>query len=105
MFPRKVWVNVNVYTDRCEFVFLLIPCFLLQEEYAKKEKLLSSTTEKFDNFYKEKKEMFLEHSRDLVSYIFGDSTIKFTLPYRLACSSTGGKPDYLHVHKNYTSFT
>jgi hypothetical protein len=40
-----------------------------------------------------------------VSYIFCDCTVKLTSPYRLACSSTGGKTYHLSVHKDYTSFT
>ena len=39
MFPRKACVDVNVYTDTWEFVLLLIPGFLLQEENNKSKKL------------------------------------------------------------------
>jgi hypothetical protein len=41
----------------------------------------------------------LELVRRQMSCIFCDCTIKFTSPYRLACSSTRKKPDHLHVHK------
>jgi len=105
MFPRKVCVNVNVYTDRCEFVFLLILCFLLQEENKAKEEKFLSTVTKYEESDRNKTEMVTELKHNQVSYIFSDCTIKFTSPKLLACSSTGENPDYLHVHKNYTSFT
>jgi len=105
MFPRKACVDANVYTDRWEFVLLLIPCFLLQEKQKQKENEFIFTMQKYEKSQEDLKKNIIDLKTDQVSYIFDDCTIQFTSPYRLACSSTGGRPDYLHVHKNNTSFT
>jgi len=98
-------VDVNVYTDRWEFVLLLIPCFLLQEEYNEKENTFHITFDKYVQLQGDLQQQITQLKTEQVSYMFGYCTIQFTSPYRLACSSSGGKPDYLHEHKNYTSFT
>jgi len=104
-FPWKACVDVNVYTDRWEFVLLLIPCFLLQEEMHRKEVRLLRTMKGLNDLERKREDIFIEVLHDQVSYIFDDCTIHFTSQNRLSCSSTGEKPDYLHVHKNNTCVT
>jgi len=77
-FPRKACVDVNVYTDRCEFVLLLIPGFLLQEEMHRKEARLLRMMRGLDELEKKREDIFIEVLHDQVSYIFNDCTIQFT---------------------------
>jgi len=86
MFPRKACVDVNVYTHTCEFELLLIPCFLLQKNFEEEEKWHSFNNERYEKLEEKKKEADAKIVHVQVSYMFGDFTIKFTSPYRLACS-------------------
>ena len=64
-----------------------------------KQKRILNLIKKFENLEGKREDFFIHIIHDQVSYIFGDCTIKFTSPYRLACSLTGEKPKHLHVHK------
>jgi len=69
MFPRKICVDVNVYTDRWEFVLLLIPCFLLQEENNEKEKALKLKIEKYVQLQVELQHQLTKLKTEQVSYM------------------------------------
>ena len=69
-----------------ESVLLLIPCFLLQKEMEENEDRLSLAVERLYSLEAKLENVFTEIVNDQVSYVFVDCTIKFTLPYRLACS-------------------
>jgi len=80
-----------MYIHTYKFVSLLIPCFLLQKERVEQRIEFRESFQRIQSGIDDCKEFYAKMVRDEVSYMFGDDTIKFTLTYRLACSSTGGK--------------
>jgi len=109
IFIQVLHDQVSYIFDDCTIQFTsqnrLILCFRLQEKQNEKEGAYICKMENYEKKQEDLKKQLFELKTEQVSYIFGNCTIQFISPYRLACSSTGEKPDYLHVHKNNTRFT